>query len=375
MGNEVSQQLVMYRQILEGLSTAVLLFNQELKLLYINPTGEMLFEASAKRLRLMTLDELIISDSSLNDRIRHAFVTDHPVTEREVSLMLPNLRSIIVDCAITPLSDAPPNRSLLVELEQMDRSLRISREENQLAQNDAIRALVRGLAHEVKNPLGGIRGAAQLLERELENESLKEYTSVIIEEADRLRNLVNRMLGPNAIPRKTLVNVHDILEHVQQLIGIEASDKLHIRTDYDPSIPDIYGDRDQLIQALLNIVGNAAQAVGEQGEITLRTRARRQFTIGHTRYKLVCRIDVIDNGAGIDKEMMEKIFFPMVTTRADGTGLGLSIAQSLIQQHDGIIHCESEPGRTVFSIIIPIKTIETASDTTIDQTTVSGILQ
>jgi two-component system nitrogen regulation sensor histidine kinase GlnL len=352
----------MYRQILEGLSSAVLLFNQDLKLLYVNPTGEMLFEASAKRLQNMTLDELIISDSSLNDRIRQAFITDHPITEREVNLTLPNLRSIIVDCAITPLTDAPPNRALLVELEQMDRSLRISREENQLAQNNAIRALVRGLAHEVKNPLGGIRGAAQLLERELDDESLREYTSVIIGEADRLRNLVNRMLGPNAVPRKTLLNVHEILEHVQQLVGIQTSDKVHIYTDYDPSIPDLYGDRDQLIQALLNIMGNAAQAVGEQGKITVRTRARRQFTIGHTRYKLVCRIDIIDNGPGIEKEMLEKIFFPMITTRADGTGLGLSIAQSLIQQHDGIIQCKSQPGRTVFSIIIPIKTAETATD-------------
>jgi len=362
MGNEVSKQLNMYKQILEGLSSAVLLFNQDLRLLYINPTGEMLFEASARRLRNMTLDELIISDSSLNDRIRHAFMTDHPVTEREVNLTLPNLRSIIVDCAITPLTDSPSSRTLLLELEQMDRSLRISREENQLAQNDAIRALVRGLAHEVKNPLGGIRGAAQLLERELDNEDLKEYTSVIIDEADRLRNLVNRMLGPNAIPHKGPVNVHEILEHVQQLIGIQTSDNVHISTDYDPSIPEIYGDRDQLIQALLNIVGNAAQAVGEQGRIIMRTRALRQFTIGHTRYKLVCRIDIIDNGPGIDKEMMEKIFFPMVTTRADGTGLGLSIAQSLVQQHDGIIHCDSEPGRTEFSIIIPIKLIDNDTD-------------
>ena len=362
MGNEVSQQLVMYRQILEGLSTAVLLFNQELKLLYINPTGEMLFEASAKRLRLMTLDELIISDSSLNDRIRHAFVTDHPVTEREVNLTLPNLRSIIVDCAITPLTDTPSNRYLLVELEQMDRSLRISREENQLAQNDAIRALVRGLAHEVKNPLGGIRGAAQLLERELDNESLKEYTSVIIEEADRLRNLVNRLLGPNALPNKELINIHQVLEHVRQLVNVEMRGDITFVTDYDPSIPDILGDRDQLIQAVLNIVGNAVQAIGTRGEIILRTRTQRQFTIGQTCHKLVCRVEIIDNGPGIPEEMMESIFYPMVTGRAEGTGLGLSIAQTLISQHGGLIQCESRPGRTRFALYLPLDYIDTHTE-------------
>ena len=376
MQTKKTTPVALHQRILENLTHAVLMFDAGLNLDYINPAGEMLFGVSAKRLVGQCATSLLPSSSNLLAAIKNGLKSGHPFTEHEVKIALPGRRELTVDCVITPLASVTANdASLLVELQQLDRQLRISREEHQLAQQETMRLLVRGLAHEIKNPLGGLRGAAQLLERELPDPELKEYTNIIIGEADRLRNLVNRMLGPNAIPRKTPVNVHDILGHVQQLIDIEASDKLHIRTDYDPSIPDIYGDRDQLIQALLNIVGNAAQAVGEQGEITLRTRARRQFTIGHTRYKLVCRIDVIDNGPGIDKEMMEKIFFPMVTTRADGTGLGLSIAQSLIQQHDGIIHCESEPGRTVFSIIIPIKTIETASDTTIDQTTVSGILQ
>lgn len=351
----------MFQHILEGLSSAVLLFNSDLKLIYINPTGEMLFEASVTRLRNMALEDLINSgDSNLVGNIYAAFKSAHPITEREITINFPGPRSATVDCAITPLGMPGHNKTLLLELHQIDRNLRILREENQLSQNKAIRALLRGFAHEVKNPLGGIRGAAQLLERELPNENLKEYTNVIIDEADRLRNLVNRMLGPNAIPHMKMLNIHEIISHVEQLIKIETGDQVSINNDFDPSIPEIFADRDQLIQALLNVIGNAAQAVidgkkDRTGQITIRTRTVRKFTIGHTIYKLVCQIDIIDNGPGIDAELMEKIFYPMITTRAEGTGLGLSIAQTLIQQHDGIIQCQSEPGNTVFSILIPIK--------------------
>jgi two-component system, NtrC family, nitrogen regulation sensor histidine kinase GlnL len=351
-----TNMLHIYRQILEGLGSTVMLFNDELKLDYINPAGEMLFEASAKRLQHMALDDLIhTQDSKLLERIHNAARTSHPMTEREVTLLFQGTRTATVDCSITPLLEGPQQKSLLLELQQIDRTLRISREENQLTQNQAIRALLRGLAHEVKNPLGGLRGAAQLLERELPDDSLLEYTGVIIEEADRLRNLVNRMLGPNAIPRMGMINIHEIIEHVENLVRIEFPENLHIKNDYDPSIPELYADRDQLIQALLNIVGNAAEAVGSNGKIILKTRALRKFTIGHTNFKLVCQIDIIDNGPGIDKSMREKIFFPMVTTKMSGTGLGLSIAQSLIQQHNGIIQCKSKPGKTKFSILLPIQ--------------------
>ena len=351
----------MYQHILEGLSSAVLLFNKDLKLAYINPTGEMLFEASAKRLRNMALEDLInCGDPKLIRNIHTAFNSAHPITEREITINFPGPRSATVDCSITPLGMSASNKMLLLELHQIDRNLRIIREENQLSQNKAIRALLRGFAHEVKNPLGGIRGAAQLLERELPDDSLKEYTNVIIDEADRLRNLVNRMLGPNAVPHMAMINIHEIIGHVEQLIKIETGDKVVIHNDYDPSIPELFADRDQLIQALLNVIGNAAQAVTSAQAtngalITIRTRTVRKFTIGHTIYKLVCQIDIIDNGPGIDADLMEKIFYPMITTRAEGTGLGLSIAQTLIQQHDGIIQCQSEPGNTVFSILIPIK--------------------
>jgi len=245
---------------------------------------------------------------------------------------------------------------LLVEIQQMDRQIRIAREEHQLSQQQTFRTLVRGLAHEIKNPLGGLRGAAQLLERELPSEDLKEFTNIIIGEADRLQILVDRILGPNTIPKKEPLNIHQVLEHIRQLISAGISSDINITTDYDPSIPDLIADRDQLIQAILNIVGNAVQAIGSKGEITLGTRTVRQFTIGHVQHKLVCRIDIIDNGPGIPDDMLESIFLPMVTGRAEGTGLGLSISQSLVNQHDGLIQCESQPGKTIFSLFIPFGT-------------------
>ena len=224
-----------------------------------------------------------------------------------------------------------------------------------MAQQQTFRTLVRGLAHEIKNPLGGLRGAAQLLERELPNEDLKEFTNIIIGEADRLQKLVDRMLGPNRIPKKESINIHQVMEHVRQLVSVGIHNDIKFITDYDPSIPDVLADRDQLIQAVLNIVGNAVHAIGSKGEIILSTRAERQCTIGHVHHKLVCRIDIIDNGPGIPDDMMENIFYPMVTSNAKGTGLGLSIAQTLINQHGGVIQCESRPGRTKFSLLLPFE--------------------
>ncbi|MCG6969325.1 MAG: nitrogen regulation protein NR(II) [Gammaproteobacteria bacterium] len=343
-----------FQQIVEGLSGGVLMFNEALKLDYMNPAGEMLFEISAKRIQGLTLEEVFPNNDALVIAMHKAYNTGRPFTEREIVLALPIMRTTCVDCSVTPLFDSPLGKTLLVELNPTERVMRISREENQFSQVNAIRALIRGLAHEVKNPLGGLRGAAQLLERELPDESLKEYTNIIIGEADRLRNLVDRMLGPNSVPQRIPLNIHEVLEHVRQLMEVDVSDSVILKKDYDPSIPEISADRDLLIQAILNIVRNAIQAVGESGVITLRTRALRQFTIGHIRHKLVCRVDIIDNGPGIPEEAIESIFYPMVSHRPEGTGLGLSIAQTLIQQHEGIIICESQPGNTVFSVLLPV---------------------
>ncbi len=355
MKSYVSSKSQIFQQIVEGLSGGVLMFNHALKLDYINPAGEMLFEISAKRMRGLALEQVFPNNDALVIAMRDAFDTGRPFTEREILLTLQVMRTTLVDCSVTPLFDIPQGKAMLVELNPTERVMRISREENQFSQSNAIRALIRGLAHEVKNPLGGLRGAAQLLERELPDESLKEYTNIIIGEADRLRNLVDRMLGPNAVPQRVPLNIHEVLEHVRQLMEADVSDSIILKKDYDPSIPDINADRDLLIQALLNLVRNATQAVGESGVITLRTRALRQFTIGHVRHKLVCRVDIIDNGPGIEEHDIESIFYPMVSHRPEGTGLGLSIAQTLIQQHDGIILCESQPGHTVFSVMLPVE--------------------
>ncbi|HEY0720007.1 MAG TPA: nitrogen regulation protein NR(II) [Gammaproteobacteria bacterium] len=354
MESHNAYQSDLIQRVIENLHTAVLLFDEQLRLRYVNPAGEMMLAASARRTRGISARELFF-DEALIGSLQAVLDSGHPFTERERVLPLANEQRITVDVTVIPLSDPRHTRELLVEMSQVDRQLRITREEGLLAQSQATRALVRGLAHEVKNPLGGLRGAAQLLERELSNEELKEYTHIIISEADRLQNLMNRMLGPNALPHKKPINLHEVIERVRQVVQAELHEGVRLLRDYDPSIPEMAADPDQLIQALLNLVRNAAQAVGRDGEITLRTRALRQYTIGQVLYKLVARIDIIDNGPGIPPEMKESIFLPMVTTRAEGTGLGLPIAQNLVNMNGGLIECESQPGRTVFTVLLPLE--------------------
>lgn len=342
------------QRIIENLHTAVLLFDRDLCLVYMNPASEMLFAISMQRI-LGSDASMLLPAGELVDSLRIALQSRHPFTERELPLKLVSGRTVTVDLTAIPLSEPNRESELLVEVNELDRQLRISREEALLAQSNATRALVRGLAHEIKNPLGGLRGAAQLLERELANAELKEYTGIIISEADRLQNLMNRMLGPNALPHNQAVNIHEVLERVRRIVQAESPNGLHIVRDYDPSIPELLADEDQIIQAILNLVRNAAQALAGHGSIVLRTRTLRQYTIGHERHKLVARLDVIDDGPGIPPEMKENIFLPMVTSRADGTGLGLPIAQSLINLHGGLIECDSIPGRTVFTVLLPLR--------------------
>lgn len=342
-------------RILDSMNTAVLVFDRRLRLNYLNPAGEMLFGVSARHAQGQTLAELIPAAEALAERLRWALDADHPYTEHELHLQLMSGEEITVDCVVTPLLDQFGGGDVLMELTQVDRHLRIAREENILEQHQAARQLVRGLAHEIKNPLGGLRGAAQLLERQLDDEELREYTRIIIGEADRLRTLVNRMLGPNQRPQTRPCNIHQIVEHVRNLVAAEDHEELRLVRDYDPSIPDFLADPEQLIQALLNIVRNAAEALQGKGRIILRTRTQRQFTIGQKRHRLVVRVDVIDDGPGIPTEMLETIFYPMVTGRAEGTGLGLSIAQSLVNVHGGLIECASRPGETRFTILLPLE--------------------
>lgn len=343
-------------RILENLPSAVLLVDATRKVRYANPAAEMLLAVSARHIVGFPIEGLLRSEGDvLMSHLERAADVRQPMTEREVVLLQPEGRQATVDCTIIPLLEREREPALLIEMQQLDRHLRITREEQLLSQQEATRDVVRGLAHEIKNPLGGLRGAAQLLEAELDSRELKEYTRVIIEEADRLQALVNRMLGPSRMPAYTCLNIHNVLERVRTLVVAEVGDRVQIWRDYDPSIPDLVGDADQLIQALLNIVRNAVRAVGEGGKVTLRTRIQRQFTIGNHHHRLVVQIDVIDNGPGIPPEIQDKLFYPMVTSGTGGMGLGLSIAQSLINQHKGLIECNSRPGETVFTVYLPLE--------------------
>lgn len=345
------------RRVLDALATSVIVLDRQLRLAFMNPAAEILFALSFRQAQGMSFQDLAIGAGNLVEGLQRCLASGHPYTERELPLILPGEQSITVDCTVSPMLEQDLPVELLVELRQVDRQLRITREEYLIAQHNTSRALVRNLAHEIKNPLGGLRGAAQLLEREFTDDSLKEYTQIIIGEADRLRNLVDRMLGPIHLPVRSEINIHEILERVRSLVLAESGNGIHIERDYDPSIPPLMGDADQLIQAVLNIVRNAVQAMEGRGVITLRTRVQRQCTIGQKHHKLVARLDIIDTGPGIPEKLREEIFYPMIAGRPEGTGLGLSIAQVLVNQHNGLIECTSRPGETVFTLLLPLEKV------------------
>ncbi len=347
------------RHIIENQSTAVLVFDERLRLSYINPAAEMLFAVSARTVIGQTaLSLLPCPGSGIEKKLQLALKENTAFTEREIRLQLHDDREITVNCSVQPLHRFDAADELLVELHQVDRLLRISREEHLLSQQKATQALVRGLAHEIKNPLGGLRGAAQLLEAELPDAELREYTRIIIDEADRLQALMNRMLGPNRPVREQRINIHQVLERVRQLVQAEAGTNIRIERDYDPSIPDIHGDNDTLIQALLNIARNGARAAGDDGRLVFRTRVMRQFTIGAKRHRLVIQVEIQDDGPGIPPELQERIFLPMVTGSEGGTGLGLTIAQNIVNRHRGLIECRSKEGETVFSVFLPLESAD-----------------
>ncbi|MGR9088386.1 MAG: nitrogen regulation protein NR(II) [Gammaproteobacteria bacterium] len=344
----------MFKRILDHLNSAILVFDRNLMLTYINNAGEILLADSANHLIGINASDIFkSSDPAILFNLNLSLTMEKPLVDHALALNRIS-QSVTINLSATPLFTGEIVSEVLVELHQVDNHLRISKEEQLLNQQATAKLLVRGLAHEIKNPLGGLRGAAQLLDLELNDRELKEYTQIIIAESDRLQGLMDKMLGPNKIPNKVSLNIHEVLERVRQLIQAQASSSLVITCDYDPSIPNILGDKDQLIQAILNIAKNAVQALEGTGSITIKTRIHRQMTIGRKCYKLAARCDIIDDGPGIDAEMMNQIFYPMITGRAEGTGLGLSIAQSLINQHNGLIECKSEPGITVFSIFLPI---------------------
>lgn len=346
-----------YKSLLEHLNVAVVLVDPNLRIRYVNPAAEVLLAVSQNKVTGTPFLHYFRESDTSKDLLRRAIAQDNQFTKRRAQWQLHNGQQLTVDYTVTPL---PQRAGAIIEIMALDRLLRISREEALISSQETSRHLVRSMAHEIKNPLGGIRGAAQLLARELPDGQLDEYTNIIIEEVDRLRHLVDRMLGPSQLPQFAPLNIHEVLERVATVIKAECGPGLFISRDYDPSIPDVVADKELLIQALLNIARNAMQALQEAGlaqqnVITLRTRIQRQFTIGQLHHPLTCRIDIEDNGPGIPPELVADIFYPMITGRAEGTGLGLAISQHLIQQHQGFVECSSHPGQTVFSVYIPLE--------------------
>ena len=347
------------QRLLDYLTTAVLVVDSNLLIRYVNSSAEMLLELSSPRLLGTPVHQLFLESGKPLASIAGALLAEgNPFTKRQATLTLPSGNSISVDYTATPVQEGAEHY-LLLELQPMDRLLKISREASIMSSHQNSRALIRGLAHEIKNPLGGLRGAAQLLAKELPDPALQDYTDIIIAEADRLRNLVDRLLGPHKLPQQKPLNIHEVLERVIGLVEAESAGRICFERDYDPSIPDLRGDKSKLIQAALNVMRNAMQALTETSDrtptILISTRVLRQFTLGDQRHRLVCCINIVDNGPGIPSELLQSIFFPMVSGRADGTGLGLSIAQSILNQHKGLIECSSEPGETRFTLYLPVE--------------------
>lgn len=330
-----------------------MLLDDKLLIVALNPAAENILGISAKRARGQPLLRLLDDEPELRDILHRVSRTgDHYANEMRLAATEVHAEERIVDCRVSPIDCG--DASLLVELTDVTRRTRISRENALLIQHGAGRQMVRQLAHEIKNPLGGIRGAAQLLERQLGDPELREYTGVVISETDRLAALVNTLLGPGGPPTKAPVNVHELLEYVVRIIEAEGNSGIKVKRHYDPGLPMIDLDRDQIIQALLNLVRNAVAALEGQGTLTLRTRAVLNFTIGDQRHRVIASIEIEDDGPGIPFDMQDSIFYPLVTSRPEGTGLGLPAAQELLSRHGGLIEFDSRPGRTVFFVRIPL---------------------
>jgi two-component system nitrogen regulation sensor histidine kinase GlnL len=341
---------------LELLATAVVALDGRFVVRYANPAAESLLATGAKSLNGQPFPQLFVEREALERTLGEAVNTHWDYSAQSVTYNRVGREPLPLACSMTRIDSQ--GLALLIELRPIEEQLRYAREERLVFEQQANRELIRNLAHEIKNPLGGLRGSAQLLERELDqlrlpgarSGELREYTQVIIKEADRLQRLMDRMLTPHRTPRLEPLSIHEALERARSLVKAEFG--IEIQRDYDPSIPEIVGDREQLIQAVLNIARNAAQAAAEN--IGFRTRTVRQITILRQRHKLALELQVVDDGPGVPEEIQDRIFNPLVSGREGGTGLGLSLAQTFVQYHRGVIEFESRPGRTIFRILLPL---------------------
>ncbi len=347
-------------RILDHLNTSILLVDRRQVVHYLNVAAETLLGISRNHILGRTLAELLRDATELTSIVDRAFETWQPYARRELNLHSTGGEELVVDCSVSPFEDRGDSSTVLLEISDAAQHQRISRETALINQVGGSRLMIKQLAHEIKNPLGGLRGAAQLLERQLNDASMREYTSIIISEADRLKTLVDSLLGPGHTPNKELINVHELLQHVRQLLLADAPLGIIIDRDYDPSLPPIKLDRNQIIQAMLNLGRNAIQAMNSSGRLIMRTRALTSVSIGTRRHRLVASIQFEDNGPGVPEALQDTLFYPFVTGRSEGTGLGLAIAQDLVSRHTGLIEFESRPGRTIFTLLIPFNTYDAA---------------
>jgi two-component system nitrogen regulation sensor histidine kinase GlnL len=348
-------------ELLDAMVTSVFLLDRDLKVCYLNAAAQTLLGLGANQAVGRRITELTRGAETLLPLFERAQTDGEGVVQRELAWPAPGGVDRILDCAVTQVSLRDTQASLLLEVEDITQHRRLTRETALLAQLGGSRLMVRQLAHEIKNPLGGLRGAAQLLERELLDPNLREYTRVIISEADRLANLLDTMLGPGRPPAKQTMNVHELLERVYHLLRSEAPEQVQIERDYDPSLPPVTVDPNHIIQAMLNLGRNAIQAMAHpavlEPKLVLRTRAASNVRVGAHRYRLVASIQFEDNGPGVPPDIRDTIFYPLVSGRADGTGLGLGIAQDLVSRHGGLIEFDSAPGRTIFVISLPMDAV------------------
>jgi two-component system nitrogen regulation sensor histidine kinase GlnL len=341
------------QDIIENLTVSIVIVDEQYRVIYLNSAAEVLFDISQRQAEFIRFQTFLPGEEQLFLGLNRVKESGYALIEREVKIYVPAHGELVVDCSIKPADSEEGKALILLEFFQLDVQHRISLDESLQVQQQ----VVRGLAHEIKNPLGGLRGAAQLLERQLESEELKEYTQIIISEADRLQNLLSNMLGPYQQSKKDWINIHAVLQRVRHLVRSEVDQRLVFIGDYDPSLPEIWADMDQLVQIFLNIIRNAVQAMNGCGNVILRTRIQRNITIENQFYRLVLEVQIEDNGPCVPKSMQETIFYPLVTGRAEGTGLGLYISQNLIHRNNGVISCSSRAGSTIFSIIFPLERV------------------
>lgn len=363
------------KTIIESISTSILVIDSQLKVAYANTAAEQLFSMSRTKLQGIKLLDLIDSnEKSLIESLQNANSPSFQgFTATDITFTPEHQNRFHADVYISPYTGRA--RGLMVEIHRLDYQQKLNDDLQRRNQHIAARDLIRNLAHEIKNPLGGIRGAAQLLEMTYSKDNdLKEYTKVIIEQSDRLKALVDRLLGPQRPNPRTMANIHYVIEKVLSLESMATKGTCRFEKDYDPSLPELLLDVDAMQQVMINIISNAVQALTEANtvypSVKIRTRALMGALVNGIKYSMSIEVAIIDNGPGIPPQIKDMLFYPMITSRSEGHGLGLSIAQNIVEHHRGTIECDSEPGCTVFKIILPI----TNDNNNAGQTMHSGVI-